>query len=90
MTKKEMKKLERDALDLLNQAVILLKDVKYQEQFLYSDSDDGGCDEKENPDHCDENRFLSTIKLICKDLVNNKQNGEVMEYYQSYCYWEDV
>lgn len=87
MNKKEAKKLKRDALDLINQVAIMLKDVKYEYQEVY---DDETGEERDNPNWNEDNHFLNVMKKVCQDLASkNPDHTETMEYYNSYCYWND-
>ena len=85
MTKKEEKKLKTEVLDLLNQAAVLLQDLEpdaLNEERWNEDTDE----EEPNPEYFEGARFLLTVKAICEDLAKNKEHGEVMEYYSSYCW----
>ena len=83
MTKEEAKKLRKDAIELFNQIAILLKDVEHEDDETYVE---GKREFVENPNFYPENRFLLTLKNIATDIADAKEDGEVMDYYSSYCW----
>lgn len=86
MAKKNVKK---EVKELLNQIVLLLKNVDHQEEMIWDDeANNGDGDEIYNPDYSDEDHELCIIKHACKDLIG-KGSGDLDMFYSSYCYWND-
>lgn len=87
MGKKKKNKLTKDVTDLLNQIVVILKDVKHQEEYVYDDDTE---DELVNPDYDKEDHYLCMVKLVCQELASGNEYSDVFEYFNSYCYWNET